>query len=710
MAPPPLRIPIGLDMAGFRQSIDQAKSLTSTATDFMLKEFAKNQLTLAVNSSQFKPAVQGAAKFLGDQFNAVKPVIQNVTRESVRESTAAGLKIADAFAKPAITGSLQAFTAVGLPAAQGFATALAPVAARLALVAGAAILVADAIGAARKQMADMVAVADKASDLNVSAKFLQVFEGEARKLKVTTEELDGYLARAFSATKDKSPIDVSKWEAAGERITDIELALRVYNQELEKTSGKRLEGLVLFRDAETQDQKVRAVLEAMRQLEQVGQRTAALDIGEKMFGAQFVDRIRQGKLSVESMLDSMDKLAKSGDGIFQDEIVKRAKDIDDQLQLAEDRLSRALKPAWDGIASVLLSIKSTWADVVDLIARGVELVNSLSGSAAKSLVPQTAATTENGEGPRRVYITGAPTTSRGTGAAPTLRAKPTAESERDRFSGATDSVEKRIAGLRAEADAIDLTTEARGKAKIAAELETVAKQVNAAAGLGANVVTAEQRARIEELSSAYGKLVAQIEQLNSPLATFARESADIGKQLNQSAATELSNFGDAVADVVMKTKSFEDAFRSMANSVIRDLIRIGVQKSITGPIASALGGLFGMSGFGSVATDGIGGFGPTAPPGYASGTDFHPGGLAWVGENGPELLNLPRGSQVIPNEISRSIGGSSTIIGDINITVPEGTGPDNAAAIARAVRDTVVQVTDERLAYHSRARGMLGRF
>jgi hypothetical protein len=35
-------------------------------------------------------------------------------------------------------------------------------------------------------------------------------------------------------------------------------------------------------------------------------------------------------------------------------------------------------------------------------------------------------------------------------------------------------------------------------------------------------------------------------------------------------------------------------------------------------------------------------------PRYASGTSYHPGGLAIVGERGPELLNLPRGSQVIP--------------------------------------------------------------
>lgn len=35
-------------------------------------------------------------------------------------------------------------------------------------------------------------------------------------------------------------------------------------------------------------------------------------------------------------------------------------------------------------------------------------------------------------------------------------------------------------------------------------------------------------------------------------------------------------------------------------------------------------------------------------PKFAGGTDFAPGGLAVVGERGPELVNLPRGSQVIP--------------------------------------------------------------
>ena len=49
-------------------------------------------------------------------------------------------------------------------------------------------------------------------------------------------------------------------------------------------------------------------------------------------------------------------------------------------------------------------------------------------------------------------------------------------------------------------------------------------------------------------------------------------------------------------------------------------------------------------------------------PSYASGTPFASGGLALVGEMGPELVNLPRGSQVIPQP---RLGSEVTV----NVTV-----------------------------------------
>jgi hypothetical protein len=60
----------------------------------------------------------------------------------------------------------------------------------------------------------------------------------------------------------------------------------------------------------------------------------------------------------------------------------------------------------------------------------------------------------------------------------------------------------------------------------------------------------------------------------------------------------------------------------------------------------------------------------SAIPGFANGTNSAPGGMAWVGERGPELVNLPKGSQVIPTHLlraassmgaGRSAGGGSIV-------------------------------------------------
>ncbi len=57
-----------------------------------------------------------------------------------------------------------------------------------------------------------------------------------------------------------------------------------------------------------------------------------------------------------------------------------------------------------------------------------------------------------------------------------------------------------------------------------------------------------------------------------------------------------------------------------------------------------------------------------ASKGYATGTYNHPGGYAVVGERGPEIVDLPRGSKVYPNgEIPDGMGGT---VNYINVTIP----------------------------------------
>lgn len=62
-------------------------------------------------------------------------------------------------------------------------------------------------------------------------------------------------------------------------------------------------------------------------------------------------------------------------------------------------------------------------------------------------------------------------------------------------------------------------------------------------------------------------------------------------------------------------------------------------------------------------------------PKFAEGTNFAPGGMALVGEQGAELVNLPRGSQVIPNDKTRDMLGSNTTV-NLNVNVGMYAGTD----------------------------------
>ncbi|KYH00123.1 hypothetical protein [Bradyrhizobium sp. DOA1] len=551
---------------------------------------------------------------------------------------------------------------------------------KVALAVGAYKLMTAAISGAREQMQQMVDIADKAQNLGVSPAFLQAFTAEARRLKVEAGELESALDHAFQATKDRSPIDIGEWSVGEEKITAVEHALRVYNGTLAKTAGQTLQGLVLFRDAQTQEDKIKAVLAAMIQLDKIGQHAASLDLGEKMFGSQLIDRVRQGKSSAESMLQTIKDASANADGIFSNALVERAKEVDDQLKLAHQRLSTALKPSWDDLASVMMDIKGAWADVIGYISKAVELTNKLPripGMPASStdleakrdalaqvnarlngtgggllgsvnlpplsipgigqvyagttadleahrdrLQKEITALTANGE----QYGPPAPNQTRGTGPAPT---KISTGSNVDKLGSAADSIEKRIAALQAEAAGLDLTTAARERGKVAAQLETVAMQANAAAGKGEGVVTAEQRQRIEEVTEAYGKAteaiekatvaqsirrggqtalldpsdVAIAEQLRGlyPNVSEALNSVEASAMRTNEAmrsigSTMSSSLTTGLADILDGTKSVSAGFADMSRAIVRAMEEAMIKMLIVQPLMRSLGGMFGGAG------------------------------------------------------------------------------------------------------------------
>ncbi len=147
--------------------------------------------------------------------------------------------------------------------------------------------------------------------------------------------------------------------------------------------------------------------------------------------------------------------------------------------------------------------------------------------------------------------------------------------------------------------------------------------------------------------------------------------ANVGDSLQTIAVTALEHFNSQLTTAIVNGRNLGDVFGNVARQIESDLINLALEKYLTLPLAQALGLAGGQGGLLSIFSGGAGGGGSTVGvaassfdgiiqaasgmslfaglPAFAGGTDFAPGGMALVGENGPELVNLPRGSQVIPN-------------------------------------------------------------
>jgi lambda family phage tail tape measure protein len=86
--------------------------------------------------------------------------------------------------------------------------------------------------------------------------------------------------------------------------------------------------------------------------------------------------------------------------------------------------------------------------------------------------------------------------------------------------------------------------------------------------------------------------------LDLSLKKVAADASDMSTQIDGVVRETFDGMTDALTDFVMTGKV---SFADLANSIIRDMIRISIQQSVTGPLASGLGGLI-SSYFGGNAT------------------------------------------------------------------------------------------------------------
>lgn len=159
--------------------------------------------------------------------------------------------------------------------------------------------------------------------------------------------------------------------------------------------------------------------------------------------------------------------------------------------------------------------------------------------------------------------------------------------------------------------------------------------------------------QIAQARTERGKYNREIQTLETALKDAGAKLADAESDYTASkeAIDSLLDAGEAAVDALDMSAEAEDAARSTMDSYTRTITEynsrvatafLGVSNGVKGALVNAVGIGLQFAVGGAAGSVGI--------PGYASGTTNAAPGMAWVGENGPELMMMRGGETIIPNE------------------------------------------------------------
>ncbi len=360
---PSLKIPVRLDMDTFRQNVSEARSKVGEATDFMVKQLEKTAAKSAVfdlprliqNNDSARQITQKAVQ-------AISTDLGRLTAGSINSLPIVIERTAQQLNKLA-----PVFDLVLLPAAKGFAESLLPLAVRAAAVYAGWKLISSVVAEARDELSQMLDIANKAQNVGLKPEAFQAFTSA-----VDTGAEDA-LKQFFQAQKDVLSESVSPDALEVEKVkwSELTIAIREARFELGATTGPETFLHAAGTDAQVASTRLLGVLQTMKELNESGQKLAAVNLASKAFGAGFADDIRRGKIDIDSVADSLnDQLVKGlqDSSTFSNELVTRTKELHDQLDAAHLTISQNLRPAWQDLDEIALKIEEIWVHIVQLMA------------------------------------------------------------------------------------------------------------------------------------------------------------------------------------------------------------------------------------------------------------------------------------------------------------------------------------------------------
>ena len=228
----------------------------------------------------------------------------------------------------------------------------------------------------------------------------------------------------------------------------------------------------------------------------------------------------------------------------------------------------------------------------------------------------------------------------------------------------TDNAEDATRELNAQ-----LSIEQRQLKELQRQLKDIQEPMNGFAGSTEKVVNNFRELFTEvfdqsKFPTATDNTKVSVLELTNTINNWGEVTEDAARKITRVEKTALKGLEDGLVGLAMGTKTTSEAFRSMANSIISDLIRMQVRQSITAPLFNAIAGAAGTAfttapGYTTVGT---GGGRSAATPSFAgggyTGMGARSGGVD--GKGGFPAILHPNETVVDHNQ-NQTAGGNVTI-------------------------------------------------
>jgi hypothetical protein len=167
----------------------------------------------------------------------------------------------------------------------------------------------------------------------------------------------------------------------------------------------------------------------------------------------------------------------------------------------------------------------------------------------------------------------------------------------------------------------------------------------------------------KEIAEVNAKMIEDQKKHNEIMTGYAMQLGEkFGTDIGAGLAKGKIDMKQAMKDVLIMTVDFleKEEIAAIAANTLHNVVTEGYWGLIVGAVEAA-----GISAIGEVAKGAINSF--------AVGTPYSPGGPAWINEKGPEMVNLPRGSQVQTAGQTAATGGGGSG-GEVHIHIHDANG------------------------------------